>query len=252
MLQFLQAEKTIRLRCLVEMGYNMDEIKQIFVEASNKKSLQQKEEIKSFISELDDFFFMDESVLSAGDKSITYYIAGYIAKSCMGQCEQCNETISPGKVPLAVSIESSSEEEGTILEAKEAFTAAISRGGLTKPSNYLYVAAVNATALYSHISKDTELWKSLLATENPRETFIESYLRLTENDEISSELLKVKCSDGHSHIKHLRRTAFTIFNISATNYASKKNDELRVKKVTQAANAKRSKEARKIKKLQSD
>ena len=133
------------------------------------------------------------------------------------------------QVFLAVSIESSSEDEGTILEAKEAFTAAISRGGLTKPSNYLYVAAVNATALYSHISKDTELWKSLLATENPRETFIESYLRLTENDEISSELLKVKCSEGHSHIKHLRRTAFTIFNISAKNYASQKNDELRVK-----------------------
>ena len=66
--------------------------------------------------------------------------------------------------------------------------------------------------------------KSLLATENPRDTFVESYIHLTESDENSSELRKVQCCEGHVHIKYLQRTAFTIFNISAKNYAFKLND----------------------------
>ena len=251
-LQFLQAEKTIRLRCLVEMGYNMAEIKEIFVDASNKQSLQKKEEIKSFLSEFDDFWFTDDSMLSDADKSIIYYVAGYIAKSVISECEQCNEVVSPGKVPLTISIESASEEDVSMIEAKEEFIAAVSRGGLMKPSNYLYMAAVNATVMYNYIRNDNELFKSLLATENPRDTFIECYLSLTENDSNSSELLKVKCSKGHLHDKHVRRTAFTVFNISAKNFAAQKNDEIRNTKKTHAGNVKRSQPARKIKKVQSN
>ena len=145
--QFLQAEKTIRLRCLVEMGYNMAEIKQIFVGVGAKKSAQQKEEIKIFFSELSGFRFTDDSALTDEDKSIVYYIAGYIAKSVIGEWEDCNKLISPGKVPLAVSFEteSSNDKENSILEAKEEFVAIVSQGGLLKPSNYLYIAALNAT-----------------------------------------------------------------------------------------------------------
>ena len=48
--QFLQAEKTIRLRSLVNMGYDMNEIKSIFSDVKASKSLIQKEEIESLMS----------------------------------------------------------------------------------------------------------------------------------------------------------------------------------------------------------
>ena len=49
---------------------------QIYEEANNKKSAEQKEEIKIFLSELDDFSFSDESALADSDKYLLYYIAG--------------------------------------------------------------------------------------------------------------------------------------------------------------------------------
>ena len=225
--QFLQAEKTIRLRSLVSTGYDMKEIHQIFSESKVKKTIEQQEEIKLFLNDLDNFRFSDDSDLNVADKSLIYYVAGYIAKSSMSNCENCNDLISPGKVPLPVTAESNDDAEESVLQAKEAFVAAVSRGGLTKPSDYLYIASVHAAALYSHIFKEEELRSALLATENPRTTFIESFSTLAENDEFSAPLLQIKCNKGHSHIKYIRRTAFTIFNISAKNYASKVNDELR-------------------------
>ena len=93
--------------------------------------------------------------------------------------------------------------------------------------------------------------KCLLATENPRDTFVESFINILENDEFSAELLKVKCNMGHQHIAYLRRTAFTSFNISGKNYASDLNEKTRKSKELKR-NANKSKAARKIKKLQSE
>ena len=87
-IQFLQAEKTIRIRSLVSMGYNMKEIQQIFTTSKESRDLQQEQEIKCFINDLEDFSFEDDTVLRDNEKSILYYIAGYIAKSLSkGSCE---------------------------------------------------------------------------------------------------------------------------------------------------------------------
>ena len=55
---------------------------------------------------------------------------------------------------------------------------------------------------------------------------------------------------GHCHTKCIWRVAFAIFNISAKNYASKQNDELRTINAMKRSE-KHSKAAMKIKKLQS-
>ena len=121
--------------------------------------------------------------------------------------------------------------EESIILAKEAFVSAVSRGGLLRPSDAMYLAAVNATLLYRYISIDDELMKSLLATINPRDTFVDSYMSLTADDSTVKSLLQLKCNNGHQLSKNLRRTAFTIFNISAKNYAAKLNDAIRTEKV---------------------
>ena len=163
-LQFLQAEKTIRLRSLISMGYDMKEIHQIFDESNLLKTEAQKQEIKIFIGDLDDFRLADDSDLNDSDKSLLHYIAGYISKSSMSNCDSCNELISPGKAPLSVAVESTDDATDSSLEAKEAFVAAISRGGLTKPSDYMYITSVHAAALFAYIFKDTDIWNALLAT----------------------------------------------------------------------------------------
>ena len=58
----------------------MKEIYQIFQEASLHKTEEQKQEISFFVQSLDDYRFADDNGLSDADKSLIYYIAGYIAK----------------------------------------------------------------------------------------------------------------------------------------------------------------------------
>ena len=212
--------------------------------------LLQQEEINHFFTSLSEFKLTDDGDLSAADKSLIYYIAGYIAKACISDCESCNDVVSPGKVSLDVNIESTTgeNEDESCLQAKEAFIEAVSRGGLTRPSDYLYISAVHAAALYTHVFKDEQLRTALLATVNPRTTFIECYIKSIGNDEFSAPLLQIKCTEGHCHNKHIRRTAFTVFNISSKNYASNLNDDLRNTNAIKRAE-KRSQAARKIKKL---
>ena len=62
----------------------MKEIHQIFSESKVKKTIEQKEEIKLFLkNDLDNFQFSDDSDLNDADKSLIYYVTGYIAKSSM-------------------------------------------------------------------------------------------------------------------------------------------------------------------------
>ena len=107
--------------------------------------------------------------------------------------------------------------DASIIEAKDEFIASVSRGGLSKLSDYIYIASVNASSLYRFIFDYENLPNTLFGTQNPRKTFIESYMSL---------LMSIKCEKGHNHNKNLCCVAFTIFNISAKNYVSEVKDKL--------------------------
>ena len=200
---------------------------------------------------MESFKFVDSTTLNNSVEAILYYIAGYIAKSLSKEkCDDCNTLISPSKVDMPLIVEELSDDIGErFIEAKEEFVASVSRGGLSRPSDY--TASVHASCLYNFIFNDENLQKTLLCTHNPRKTFVESFMCMIKNDDNSASLLSIECKNGHKHKNHLRRVAFTIFNISAKNYASEINDQAQKKKATKDK-SKRSKSARKIKKLQSN
>ena len=70
-------------------------------------------------------------------------------------CEDCNQLFTPGKIPVEVSFENSDEhpDDPTLRsnEAKEEFVNSVSRGGLRKPSDFVYIACVHASALNRYI-----------------------------------------------------------------------------------------------------
>ena len=226
----------------------------IFEDAKNKRSEKQKEEIESFLRDLEGFHFTDEGNIQESDQAILYYIAGYIAKSLSNQdCNFCSEVLSPGKVPLAISFEE--RKIDTIeAEAKEEFIASVSRGGLTKPSDFLFIASLHASELFKFITKDVELKNTFFSTTNPRDTFVESYEKIQESDNSCEKMINGKCEQGHSFRKFIRRVSYSIFNISAKNFVSEKNDSIRKKtekQTTKKITEKQNKSTRKIKKLQS-
>ena len=59
-----------------------------------------------------------------------------------------------------------------LTQAKEEFINAVSGGGLTKPSDYIYIATIHASALYRYIFNQEDLKKSLFTTEHPSDTFV--------------------------------------------------------------------------------
>ena len=151
-------------------------------------------------------------------------------------CIQCNKLLSPGMVPVHVPINVPFDDidqnvDKSSIQAKEEFITAISRGGLTKPSDYIYVCSVHSSALCSFIFSEEDLKKSLFSTEKPRDTFVHSFMHIIESDKNSSQLAEVQCTNGHKH-KFLSRVAFTMFNISAKNYVSSLNDSIRKSKVS--------------------
>ena len=154
------------------MGYDIKEIKEVFKVSSEKQTLEQQNEIKNFISELENFKLTDDSVLKDGEKSTIYYIAGYIAKGLAKEkCTDCNELFTPGKVPISIDFDDYGTDDPSVT-AKTEFINSVSRGGLQKPSDYVYITCIYASLLNRFILSNEELKNSLLVTKNPRDTFI--------------------------------------------------------------------------------
>ena len=95
---------------------------------------------------------------------------------------------------LSISVESDETDPSAAHDAKLEFVEQISRGSLAKPSDFIYISCVHASALNRFIFKNENLRKSLLATKNPRKTFIESFVKVLDNEENTEGLLNLKCS----------------------------------------------------------
>ena len=99
-LQIIQSEKTIRTRSLIEQGFDMSEIKDIFENVENSDC---SEVDVTALSEMLNFhleniqFHID---LNSEDRSIIYYVSGAISRSIMKKvkCEQCTELLSAGNM----------------------------------------------------------------------------------------------------------------------------------------------------------
>ena len=121
------------------MEYDMKEITAIFRNSKDSGDQHQQEEITFFSNELEDFKLSDDSILQDSEKTVIYYIAGYIAKRLAKEkCTDCNEMFSPGKVQLSISVESDETDPSAAHDAKLEFVEQISRGGLAKPSDFIY------------------------------------------------------------------------------------------------------------------
>ena len=76
-------------------------------------------------------------------------------------CDECNESLSPGIVPITITFDDDDLEVSN-LPAREEFVNAIRRAGLNKPSDYLYISSVHAAAINKFIFQRDELKKTLI------------------------------------------------------------------------------------------
>ncbi len=222
--QFLQAEKTIRLRNLVKSGYEMREIKEIFKVCTEACNAAIEAEASVITELLNNFSFYQP----AQDVQITYYIAGYLARRIVksSKCESCHFIVSDGMQSLTVDIDIGGMVDSADVLAGKAFVDAISRGGLTKPSQLTYITSMHASHVWRFISKDSNLMKLLLNSTNSRALFVEVFLQQLEDDSNTNGMLEVECENGHSFKEYVRTIGYSMFNMFAKNYCQECKDEI--------------------------
>ena len=251
-LQFLQAEKTIRLRNLVTAGYNLKDIAKIFDVVDTKQSELMKQRSSLFAERLHSFTFTERI---RDDIPITYYVAGYLAGQLLKKtaCKSCLNLLSDNDEQLQIEIEDVGVKDD--LAEGKAFLEAINRGGLVKPSELLFIVCTHANDLYQHIRGDDKLLSELLACQNAQGFFVEVFLCQLESFDETKVMVNLSCEKDHKFIHYIRRAAATMFNLFAKNLTAECNSEIykdRKRSKSIAEEKKRDKSRMKQKKMKSE
>lgn len=187
----------------------------------------------------------------SSDIPITYYVAGYVCRRLI-KCSKCQDSqslFSKNQQSLSVIIEDNGATQEEMKQG-QAFVDAISRGGLIKPSDLVFVTCVHASDLCRHIRNDDQLKEALLES-----LFVEVFFSKLEESESTNSILEVSCGPNHSSTSHVRRIGVAMFNLFAKNLTAESNSAIhrsRKRNKSEAeTNQKRDPKLMKLKKLQS-
>ena len=142
----MQAEKKIRLKSLVKMGFLMNEIQDIFSRCNEATFTAMKRSGEELMNQMGDFDFRNKFNISDSDEAIIFYTAGFIVRGLLKRtkCTSCTKILSCNNEPLQIRF-------ATDVPPKEEFLTLCSRGGRIKPSDLVQVTCDHAWSLYSYI-----------------------------------------------------------------------------------------------------
>ena len=213
--QFLEAEKSIRVKSLIKFsGYSIKDVQNIM-------SRDDSSEIDSFLADTIMDFVSEDTVteMTAADKSIIYYVAGFVSKSTMkhNKCTECENVLGSKNEEIVILIDDSLPPE-----SKE-FLNSINRGGLIKPSDILYTACTGAWEIYTLIMDNAESKTEFLASKNHRAIFHVCYITYLKSRNKFDELFSFKCMNDHLFETFLKKISEKFFNVMAKNFVSETN-----------------------------
>ena len=105
-------------------------------------------------------------------------------------------------------------------------------GGLTCPSDLLYLTAAVAFHCYQCLRKSVEYQRSLCSTSpNPVDLLISLCLRFIEDNAVLSSVIMCECNDGHQSCHIVKKTLRSCFNIFLKNFIQNLNSETKSKAI---------------------
>jgi hypothetical protein len=228
--QFLEAEKKIRLKCLVKFqGLKLSDVAEVFQEGDEAEKNKVQDEADNLYALLPLDNLSCDFQLHKGEEGILYYVSGYIARSILKRtkCDNCHELLIKSMEPPEIEIGQEEEEEKEEdRQAKEAFLRSVDRGGLVTPSELVYLVCVHAIQLKEELFDNGKLQKKFLASANPRSVFASILKMKIECSTETVELLNQTCNSAHEFLKFVPTIAIKIFNCLSKNFISKLNDEI--------------------------
>lgn len=244
--QLLESDKLIKVKSLVKYSnMNLRDIKKIFESISTSE----KDVIKAKALELASTIHFDASnhLQSLEDNNILFYVAGYLARSMSKRitCNSCSQLISQGKETLVPAFDDERSESGK--SEQERFLLQVNRGGLSRPTDLLFVCCVHAYGMYNEIMVNEEAKKVILSAKYPREVFAEAFTSMASACPETASIIDVSCDQGHRYDQHSYEIVKRMFNFFGKNFANDMNSQIRAKKESKA----QASAAAKIRKLQS-
>ena len=162
-LQFLQAEKTVRIRSLGQMGFKLSEFKEIFDEVVTEQDESELVfEVDHMIDAMSNFRLEEDLNLDPEDNSIICYVDGSISRSLLkkipnSQEDRCKSLITRGAL---ISLADGDINNSTIRDEK--YLSLVSGGGLQYSSDGIFVTCcpclsfslLVAQAFYKRLKSD--------------------------------------------------------------------------------------------------
>lgn len=244
--QLLESDKLIKVKSLVKFSHmNLRDVKKVF----ETITAREKENIEGAALELAATVCLTPSnhLQSLEDDNVLFYVAGYLARSLAKRttCTSCSELVTQGKETLVPVFENEDNESGN--SDREKFLIQVNRGGLSRPTDLLFICCVHAYGFYNEIMDNEEAKKLILNVKHPREVFVEAFVSSVSTCPETASLLQASCNNGHKFEKLGHEIVKRIFNFFGKNLANDLNSQIRAKKESKA----QASSAAKIKKLQS-
>ena len=120
------------------------------------------------LDEISEYEFQNLDLISDDDKATMKYTPGRIARS-LAEGSKCKDCKSFFKF-----IQPDDDEKPS--DITDEYLDIANRGGLTKPSDVVFMACVHAWALYVTISENGEAFNLLMQSTNPRSVFTHCYI----------------------------------------------------------------------------
>jgi len=248
----VEGEKSIRLKSLVQFSsFEPTDIREVF-QTSTADRMQCIEDAALLVAESVENLPTSD-VLDQDAMSITFYVAGYIARSLSKslKCEPCVNLLVEKKEPpeqIIINLEDATTTAN--LKVHSRFLDMVNRGGLFIPTDFVFSATSELYILHKRVFSDNETKSLLLKSPNPRDVFVGASSKNIKNDDV--QRYDVSCEHGHSFLQHhFPRMASKMFNMCTGNYVREINSTLHELKKRSSCPPQTNSGARKITKLQS-
>jgi hypothetical protein len=249
--QFLEAEKTIRIRALVKYSkLTMREIAD-FGQSENAREQVVTEQVEKILSLIEDVP-LELDLADDGGENVVYFVSGYIAKCLLNKvkCQLCVQLICESGAMPPLQFIDDAENADVAVQSRTRFLDQVNRGGLVKPSDLIFLYCLHAHELHKLIFGTEEIKNKFISSQFPRVVFAEVLKKKLECSDTTRNLVNVQCSQSHDFSKYLTRVANTFCNCMLKNFVSEVNDKLHEAKKRISAEDIESANGRKVRKLQ--
>ena len=254
--QFLESDRTLRIKNLAKLNLSMAEVKEIFSDSSQIQK-EKEEQISEQISQaLDSGNTIELSpAIPDAQINILFYVSGGFSKRLCQQtkCLSCKERLAPSNSADTFSVVNQSDENAEFQSVSD-YLDQVNRGGLTIPSELSFLTCIQAWKFYCNITADPKL-KALLHSPNisSKKVFQKAFVKHLDSCEQTRDIFLLhQCDQLHNFQDHLTILAGKIFNLFSKNFASVINSEIHAKKGRKSDEGKRDPLKIKVAKLQSE